>query len=195
MNTNGILSFRAPFTTATSQNFPRSSDVLIAPFWDDVNTNVAGNIFYRFSSDQSLLGLLSSFITDGSGFSPTSLFIATWDRVGEFGGSSSVVSQKWKSYRMVESILSLQVNTFQAVLATDGSSTYVLFLYEDIQWGDTSTSIGFNAGDNLRFFNLDTSTIPGGILNIENSSNVGVPGRYIFRVDQNSRLSSSYVIV
>ena len=87
---------------------------------------------------------------------------------------------------MVESILSLQVNTFQAVLATDGSSTYVLFLYEDIQWGDTSTSIGFNAGDNLRFFNLDTSTITNGILNIESSSNVGVPGRYIFRVDQNS---------
>ena len=75
-------------------------------------------------------------------------------------------------------MLSLQVNTFQAVLATDGSSTYVLFLYEDIQWGDTSTSIGFNAGDNLRFFNLDTSTIPNGILDIESSSNVGVPGRW-----------------
>ncbi len=39
-------------------------------------------------------------------------------------------------------------NTFQVVLATDGNSSYVLFLYQDIQWG--SATIGFNAGDGVR---------------------------------------------
>ncbi len=45
-------------------------------------------------------------------------------------------------------IIQSQENTFQVVLATDGSSSFVLFLYQDIQWG--TANIGFNAGDGVR---------------------------------------------
>jgi hypothetical protein len=55
-----------------------------------------------------------------------------------------------------------------------------MFLYEDIQWGDSDTSIGFNAGDGERFFTLMTA----GVLDLESSSNVGIPGTFLFRVDQ-----------
>ena len=73
------------------------------------------------------------------------------------------------------------------VIATDGFSTYVLFLYSDIQWGTSDlTEVGFNAGDMLRGFNLPAASTTAGVLNLENSSNVGVPGMYIFRVDQES---------
>jgi hypothetical protein len=58
--------------------------------------------------------------------------------------------------------------------------TFVMFLYEDIQWGDSDTSIGFNAGDGERFFTLMTA----GVLDLESSSNVGIPGTFLFRVDQ-----------
>ena len=94
MNSNGILSFRNNFTSFSPETFPTSNDVLIAPFWDDVNINVAGDIFYRFTTDQFLLDEVGGDISDAFEvtFEPTLLFIATWDEVAPFGGSSSLVS-------------------------------------------------------------------------------------------------------
>ena len=82
-------------------------------------------------------------------------------------------------------------------MATNGVSAYVIFLYADgeIQWttgdlsggsnglGGTPAHVGFNAGDGVRF-----ATVPGSqtheIINIASTSNVGVPGEWVFRVDQ-----------
>ena len=76
------------------------------------------------------------------------------------------------------------MNTFQAVLATDGNQTFVMFLYEDIQWGSAQTTIGFNAGDQSQSITLSESLTTEGVLNLDNTTNVGIPGVYIFRVDQ-----------
>ena len=84
-------------------------------------------------------------------------------------------------------------NTLQVVIATDGSRTFVLFLYENILWSSTNlqtvffngvshnTTIGFNAGDGVRSFTLPLSVLA---TDIETTSNIGVPGTYVFRVDQ-----------
>ena len=37
-------------------------------------------------------------------------------------------------------------NTFQVVLASDGVSSYALFLYADIQWSKTDSPIGSGSG-------------------------------------------------
>ena len=79
--------------------------------------------------------------------------------------------------------LHFQENTLQVVLATDGEQTYALFLYLDIEWGSSSTTIGFNAGDQGRFFTLPES-LTNGVLDLESTSNVGTPGMYVFRIDQ-----------
>ena len=75
----------------------------------------------------------------------------------------------------------MQENTFQVVIATNGQQTFVLFIYGDIEWG--FANIGFNAGDNLRSF-----MVPGALSlqsrDIEEGSNVGRTGVYIYRVDQ-----------
>ena len=76
------------------------------------------------------------------------------------------------------------MNTFQAILATNGNQTFVMFLYEDIQWANFVTSIGFNAGDREESITLPESLTTEGVLNLENTTNVGIPGVYIFRVDQ-----------
>ena len=76
------------------------------------------------------------------------------------------------------------MNTFQTVLATDGSQTFVMFLYEDIQWANAQTTIGFNAGDRFQSITLPESQTIEGVLNLQNTTNVGIPGVYIFRVDQ-----------
>ena len=72
-------------------------------------------------------------------------------------------------------------------MATDGQRTFVIFDYLDIRWTDASYSgsagiiIGFNAGHSNKSFTLEMGeTLP----LIGSTSNVGVPGIYIFRVDQ-----------
>jgi hypothetical protein len=81
----------------------------------------------------------------------------------------------------------MQFNTFQAVIATDGNKTFVLFLYQDIQWQHNGyTAIGFSAGDRMRFFNLPESIDFSKRLQLENLSNVDRRGTFIFRVDQDT---------
>ena len=98
MNSNGILSLRVGFTDFSPEPFPlnngfQDDSILIAPFWDDVNINNAGDIFFRFSSDPLLLQEVGDSISNAFGitFQPTLLFIVTWDGVAQFGGPSSIV--------------------------------------------------------------------------------------------------------
>ena len=64
--------------------------------------------------------------------------------------------------------------------------TFVFFIYHDIQWGD-GANIGFNAGDGTRSF-MVPGALTNQVLNIDEGSNVGVRGVYIYRVDQCSVL-------
>ncbi|KAM6188763.1 sushi, nidogen and EGF-like domain-containing protein 1 [Sarcoramphus papa] len=110
---------------------------------------------------------------------PTWAFVATWYRVSFFGAASN------------------KVNTFQAVLATDGATSFVMLNYGDIQWttgianqGDAHTGMGgipaqagFNSGDDVHYYNIPGSRSPA-VLHIGRRSNVGIPGRWIFRVDK-----------
>lgn len=90
----------------------------------------------------------------------------------------------------------MQINTFQCILATDGFRSFVIYFYADgmIQWttgdasggeggfGGTPAQVGFNAGDGVRY-----AIVPGSrtadIVNIDMTSNIGVPGVWVFRVD------------
>ena len=91
-----------------------------------------------------------------------------------------------------------QTNTFQCVMVTDGTISFVIFLYADggIQWttgdasdgvdgfGGTPAQVGFNAGDGNRSATLPASRTAA-IVDIELTSNVGVPGMWVLQVDDN----------
>ena len=93
VNTHGQLSFRAPFIDFTPESFPlqgpNSGVILIAPFWDDIDTTGSsgpgGQLFFRQSGDESLLAAVGAVISGifMKSFSPTLLFIATWEGVPE----------------------------------------------------------------------------------------------------------------
>ena len=96
VNTHGQLSFRTPFLNFTPVAFPFGFEVLIAPFWNDIDvTDTApGQLFFRLSNDDTLLGVVgatinAAFVTD---FSPLALFIATWDGVHHNGDDRDVCS-------------------------------------------------------------------------------------------------------
>ena len=61
----------------------------------------------------------------------------------------------------------------------------MIFLYHDIQWS-SGPIIGFNAlnGVNSFTYTVPESLTADGVLNLDNTSNVGIPGIYIYRVDQ-----------
>ena len=93
-------------------------------------------------------------------------------------------------------LLLLQENTFQLVLATDGMRSFALFLYLDdgIQWPNAnfqpSVTSGYDAGDGINFYlNPLSETVEIG--DIEETSNVGVDGLYIFQMDGNFTGSSA----
>ena len=89
----------------------------------------------------------------------------------------------------------VQVNTFQCVLATSELESFVLFLYADLQWttgdisggfnglGGTEALAGFNAGDQINSYTLPGSRTSS-IIDITTTSNVGIPGTWIFKVGQ-----------
>ena len=92
MNSNGILSVGGEeFLYFQQARFPLDSrwPPLIAPFWTDFNPSAGGNIYYRQTNDSDLLQAVESVVQDSdnedlNSFSPTHLFIATWDEVPPF---------------------------------------------------------------------------------------------------------------
>ena len=95
MGTNGIFAFSAPFYSAAATPFPGvsttiSAAYLVAPYWDDVDISLAGNISYEVHSSRSnslesnqLINRISDFIAGSTGqpFQGSWMLIAEWEEV------------------------------------------------------------------------------------------------------------------
>ncbi|XP_071950933.1 sushi, nidogen and EGF-like domain-containing protein 1 [Antedon mediterranea] len=195
VNTNGIISFDEQEETFTSKPFPLTDDdtSLIAPFWADVDTRRGGTIYYREMTrrdDEDLADAIDDIINQfvkysGKEFQLIWYLVATWDQVAYYG-------------RLNDSRIT---NTFQAILVTDGLHSYTVFNYGDIQWttgtasggdnfglGGTPAQVGCNAGDEVRHHNVAESQTDA-IVNIDETSNVGQPGRYFFKISEENVVS------
>ena len=74
----------------TPKAFPLGNNRrLVTPFWADVDTTVAGQVFYRESTDPDLLQQATDDVTttyvNHRKFKAKWLFIATWYEVAFFG--------------------------------------------------------------------------------------------------------------
>lgn len=140
ISVNGLVSFLSPINGYNSTLF--FEDVpFIAPFLADVDTSGTGQVWYSVSNDQHSVQAqyISEKITlffDDDAFVPLTVVTVTWDQVGYFSMKID------------------KVNTFQCILATNGISSYVLFLYPNkgIKWyqaddrNGVPAQIGFNKG-------------------------------------------------
>ena len=123
-----MISFTRQVRTFTPQAFPLEGSLqLIAPYWADVDTRPSGsgNVWYRetSTSDSELIARARSDImrdpllfpeVDFSTFLPTSIFIATWDRVGYYNQRSDKVSN----------VKILVYNTFRNLPKVNPSSAF-----------------------------------------------------------------------
>jgi tryptophan-rich sensory protein len=101
---NGVLSFRSQLSSLNPRHsYPpllrpqlAINRVLIAPFWTYINNNaiLARQIFYRYSDNQTLLDEVGFLINDAfdNNFSPSILFVATWDRQRRHTNSQRVMT-------------------------------------------------------------------------------------------------------
>ena len=101
-----------------------------------------------------------------------------------------------------------QTNTFQCVLATTVTESFVMFLYGDgrIQWttgsdsggigglGGVEAVAGINAGDGNKSITIPGSQTPS-IINIAETSNVGIPGIWMFATGGTVTCIHTYVHV
>lgn len=192
VNINGAISFETAVSQFTPAAFPLGAQRrMIAPFWSDVDTRNGGTISYRQTTDYLFLQPATQHVRGAClalNFYARWIFIATWDRV-TFYGASTIGKSK--------------VNTFQAVLITDGLQSFVIFNYDLITWttgrasggnadnglGGTPAQGGFNAGDGTTFFVIPGSRTKN-ILNLNSTSNVGRCGQWMFQTDRASVLNA-----
>ncbi|GAA4377536.1 hypothetical protein GCM10023186_12760 [Hymenobacter koreensis] len=148
INTNGNITFGQGFTTFTATGLPISVP-MIAPFWADVDTELAdtlatpypsGNIWYKVFPDR---------------------LVVTWNRVAYFARHAD------------------RKNTFQLTIKANTAPGFtgddVFFAYGDMQWttgdadggsggfGGTAATVGINKGNGTNFvqvgrFNLNNNT-------------------------------------
>ncbi|XP_071969230.1 alpha-tectorin-like [Engystomops pustulosus] len=186
VNNNGLLSFDMPINESKTQDIPIAGETFLAPFWADVDNSLSGDIYYRWSNDSDLLSLneneLKIYFSDIF-YTPKWVLVATWDKVPCYNSSTD------------------KVNTFQAVLSTDETNTFIMYNYGDIQWitgtnadgdleglsydvpGRTPALAGGNSGQINSYFKIPAS-LTSSMMNITSTSNVDVPGRWVFKVDR-----------
>ncbi|KFO29717.1 nidogen-2 [Fukomys damarensis] len=203
VGTNGIIS---------TQDFPRETQYVdddfptdfpaIAPFLADIDTSLGrGRVLFREDTSPEVLRRVASYLRSGfprsaAGFAPTHTFLATWERVGAY----EEVTRGAQT--------SGELNTFQAVLAYDGSDTFALFLYPagGLQFFGTRPKesynvqlqlparVGFCRGeaDDVKregpYFSL-TSTEQS-VKNLYQLSNLGTPGVWAFHIGSSSPMDN-----
>ncbi|GAA6102591.1 sushi, nidogen and EGF-like domain-containing protein 1 isoform X1 [Tachysurus ichikawai] len=185
VNNNGLVSFLREVSQFTPVAFPIAGDRrVVAPFWADVDNRQAGIVFYREIKDPTILKRATEdihyYFPEFPTFTATWVLVATWHNVTFFGGSPVT-----------------PVNTFQVVLITDGELSFTIFQYHNVTWttgmhassggdrsglGGIAAQAGFNAGDGRRYFNIPGSRT-GDVVEVETTTNVGYPGRWVFRID------------
>lgn len=78
MNTNGVISFLRPVGTYTPNPFPIANDArMIAPFWADIDTTRGGTVWYRETTNDTMLDRATDEVR--AYFPDFFRFRASWD--------------------------------------------------------------------------------------------------------------------
>ncbi|RNA08668.1 sushi domain-containing 2-like [Brachionus plicatilis] len=177
INTNGLISFKNGISSFTPIPFPIYNVTGVAPFWNDIDTRKGGDIFFRSVTDFNTLNQIGSDIrssfSDFANFRPSWALIVTWFQVAQYSQS-----------------INFPKNTFQALISTNGRHSFTIFNYHKLEWSRSGNynkhaQAGFNAGDGIIHYALNRSFTPS-VTNIVSESNVNKPGRWIFRIDDQS---------
>lgn len=170
LSTNGKLSFDENLFDWNPERFPNRVPI-IAPYWSDINTDLGGEIFFRQDTRKEILALIDNDINlayPNLNYVSTWLFIATWFEVACVG------------------VGPLDRVTFQVVLSSNGSYSFIIFNYDTLTWPslilNKTVLVGYDAGDEQNYLMFNQS-FRVDVTNLNSMSNVDQPGRYIYQVN------------
>ncbi|XP_041372391.1 mucin-7-like isoform X2 [Gigantopelta aegis] len=188
VNNDGSITFKGPAQFSDTTMYAPGTTTAVCAFCADISINNGGTVWYRQTTDAAFMAELAEtaqqFGMFDPGYSPVSALVVTWEDVADYFATPD------------------KRNTFQAVLATDNeTSSMVLLLYDKMTWvRDTidyatqfpeadpatlpqiRTQAGFISGVNNELHLLDGSW-SNELINVTLLSNIGIPGKYLFRVD------------
>ncbi|XP_071476945.1 sushi, nidogen and EGF-like domain-containing protein 1 [Diadema antillarum] len=200
LNDNGVISFDGEVAAFDEAPLPIAGR-FIAVFWADIDPLDTGSVSHgqRQRTDGAVDAfeaadeIVRQYFADAQDFESSWMYVCTWDMVRFSGGSAANVDV---------------ANSFQVVLLTDGQASFAILNYESIVWttgdfyggnpftglGGNPAKVGFNKGDRATHYSLEGSGTDD-VVNIDEKSNVGEPGRFVFRIDGNDIIGAELVIV
>ncbi|MFT7814746.1 uncharacterized protein LOC107095177, partial [Arapaima gigas] len=163
VNNNGFLTFGRPWNGTYYSLFQSDIDI-IAPLWNPWDSAEGGTVSYRQVTSGSDLERATSDINQ---YFPELDFTATWVFIVTWGN-------------MTYSTLATET-TFQLLLISDGSMSFVLFNYGRISSLISYAQAGFNTADSAHYQSLSSSSVS----DLTFKSNVGVSGRWVLQAFTN----------
>ena len=154
---NGHISFDS---NLSSRYFcARDYTHAISPLCYDLYTLKGGNIYYKQIANLTTLNQIgdeiNSLLSLNKTFSPNNAFVVTYDTVRASPGNSN------------------KNVSFQIILSTDGIQSYATLNYGNLDFQPSESAIQYNL---LGYFNKYFFT------NVKLSSNVNLPGKWIFNL-------------
>uniref|UniRef100_A0A0K0FXV9 Epidermal growth factor-like domain-containing protein n=1 Tax=Strongyloides venezuelensis TaxID=75913 RepID=A0A0K0FXV9_STRVS len=141
---------------------------IIAPFWNRNNLLTGGAVYFREITSGRVLERGQSEIRyqyDKS-VHVKSAIVVTWDRMQPVG--DKILPEE-------------NTNTFQMVIFNTDDGSYANFVYSNIGWTQGAEA-GFSNGNIQDYFALPTSGT-GNIMYLEEYGNTGIPGEWMFQMD------------
>uniref|UniRef100_A0A1X7VJ09 NIDO domain-containing protein n=1 Tax=Amphimedon queenslandica TaxID=400682 RepID=A0A1X7VJ09_AMPQE len=137
ISTNGLISLGTSFTNYRPNLFPIATPV-IAPYWDDNDLRVGGEVHYAVmtpATNLSLCNQVNNYLSTSTGRSVS----VEW-----------ILWAYWKdACPFLINCNNTKPNSFQVVLAFQSTATYAVFIYKCglIRWTTCKASVGINSGD------------------------------------------------
>uniref|UniRef100_A0A8C1AS52 NIDO domain-containing protein n=1 Tax=Cyprinus carpio carpio TaxID=630221 RepID=A0A8C1AS52_CYPCA len=178
VNNNGLLTFNHSLPETNPYPFPAYGAVdYIAPLLTDLNDLGIGKYSYQEYTSGSVLTRATQDINQyfpGRDFTASWVFVATWDYVRTW--DMNVFNQH-----------SGPAITVQAVLISDGGFSYIQIHYGDCAGIPAAVGAGYDTKGSTDYYQIHYDPYGGySIPNLKNTTNVGVPGRWAFLVNNGS---------
>ncbi|XP_042624009.1 sushi, nidogen and EGF-like domain-containing protein 1 [Cyprinus carpio] len=178
VNNNGLLTFNHSLPETNPYPFPAYGAVdYIAPLLTDLDDLGIGKYSYQEYTSGSVLTRATQDINQyfpGRDFTASWVFVATWDYVLTW--DMNVFNQH-----------SGPAITVQAVLISDGGFSYIQIHYGDCAGIPDAVGAGYDTKGSTDYYQIHYDPYGGySIPNLKNTTNVGVPGRWAFLVNNGS---------
>uniref|UniRef100_A0A672LJM6 Si:ch73-329n5.6 n=1 Tax=Sinocyclocheilus grahami TaxID=75366 RepID=A0A672LJM6_SINGR len=180
VNNNGLITFTQPLPEVhPPYPFPTyGNEDYIAPLWTELDEVGIGRYSYQQYTSGSVLTRATQDINQyfpGRGFSASWVFVVTWDYV-----------------------LTWDINaiTFQAVLMSGGGFSFILMHYGDCAGEQYAAQAGYDTIGSTDYYQIHHNPNDGYSIPILNTlTNVGIPGRWAFLVNNGSGRNQNDVLL